>query len=119
MTKSARAAIVEKMIKKKNINFINQAYFFRVSFVQVSFNVIVRLKISGEFLSGANEAHMTFFSQDQRQAKPGILRAQLPRHAAERAPRRSDEVVFLVMAVSIFHDIPSIALSWAGGQVSD
>jgi hypothetical protein len=54
-----------------------------------------------------------------RRDKPGIFRAQLPRHAAERAPRRSDEVVLLVMAVPVFHDIPSIALSRAGGQVSD
>jgi hypothetical protein len=53
--------------------------------------VIVRLKISEEFLSGANEAHLTFFSQDQRQAKPGIFRAQLPRHAAERAFGAGDE----------------------------
>jgi hypothetical protein len=91
------------------------------SFAQVSFNVMVRLKINLPplSLSDANEAHMAFFSQNKRHAKPGILRAQLPRHAAERASCRSDEVVFLVMAVSVFHDIPSIALSWAGGQVSD
>ena len=53
----------------------------------MSFNVIVRLKINLPplSLSCANEAHPAFFSQDQRQAKPDILRAQLPRHAAERA----------------------------------
>ena len=97
------------------------AYFCN-SFAHVSFNVIVRFKTSlpGTLcLSGANEAHMTFFSQDERQAKPSILRAQSPGHAPERAPRRGDEVVFLLMAVSGFHDIPSIALSWACGQVSD
>src|SRR5665213_1392839 len=53
--------------------------------------MIVQLKISGKFLSAANEAHLTFFSQDQRQAEPGIFRAQLPRHAAERAFGASDE----------------------------
>jgi hypothetical protein len=81
--------------------------------------VIVRLKISGESLSGANEAHLTFFSQDKRQAESGILRAQLPGDASKRASSRSDEIVFLVMAVSVFHDIASIALSWICGQVSD
>jgi hypothetical protein len=37
----------------------------------VSFNVIVQLKINLPplSLSRANEAHLTFFSQDQRQAK--------------------------------------------------
>ena len=46
---------------------------------------MVRLKINllPLSLSGANEAHLIFFSQDQRQTKPGIFRAQLPRHAAE------------------------------------
>jgi hypothetical protein len=43
----------------------------------------------------------------------------LPGHAAERAACRSDEVVLLMMAISVFHDISNIALSWAGGQVSD
>lgn len=88
----------------------------------MSLSVMVRFKTGLPVklcLSGANEAHMTFFSQDKRQAESGIFRAQLPRHAAKRAPRRSDEVVFLVMAVSVFHDIPSITLSWACGQVSD
>ena len=42
-------------------------------------------------LSGANEAHMVFFSQDKRQVKPGILRAQLPGHAPERALGTGDE----------------------------
>jgi hypothetical protein len=71
------------------------------------------------FLSDTNEAHMAFFTQDQRQAKPGILRAQLPGHAAERATCRSDEIVLFAMAVSVLHDIPRITLSWACGQVSD
>lgn len=64
---------------------------FCVSFAQVSLSVIVWLKASGESLSRANEAHLAFFPQDQRQAKPGILRAQLPRHAAERAFGAGDE----------------------------
>ena len=42
-------------------------------------------------LAGANEAHLTFFSQDQRQAKPGIFRTQLPGNAAERAFGAGDE----------------------------
>jgi hypothetical protein len=63
------------------------------SFAQVSFNVIVRLKINLPplSLSGAHEAHLTFFSQDQWQAKLGILRAQLSRHAAEGAFGAGDE----------------------------
>jgi hypothetical protein len=70
---------------------MSQAQRFCASFAQVSFDVIVRLKISGESLSDANEAHMTFFSQDKRQAKPGIFRAQLPGNAAERAFGAGDE----------------------------
>jgi len=69
-------------------------YPFCASFAQVSFSVMVRFKTSlpGVLsLSGANEAHMAFFSQDKRQAKPGILRAQLPRHAAERTFGTGDE----------------------------
>jgi len=54
----------------------------------VRFNTSLPGKLS---LSGANEAHMTFFSQDKRQAKPGILRAQLSGHAAERTFGTGDE----------------------------
>jgi hypothetical protein len=54
-------------------------------------------------LTGANQSHMIFFSENERQAKPGIFRAQLARYAAESAPRGSDEIIFFMMSVAVLH----------------
>jgi hypothetical protein len=46
-------------------------------------------------LTGANKAHTIFFSENERQAKPGVFGAELARNAAESALSRSDEIIFL------------------------
>ena len=74
--------------------YLSNLAHFCASFAQVSLGVMVRFNTSLPdrlSLSGANEAHMAFFSHDKRQAKPGILRAQLPGNAAERAFGTGDE----------------------------
>jgi len=56
---------------------------------------MVRLKTGGEPLSGGNEAHTIFFSQNQRQAQSRIFSANLASHATERSASWRDEVIRL------------------------
>ena len=62
---------------------------------------------------------MAVFSEHQRQPEFCIFRADLAGHTAKRPARRRDEIIFLVMSVSILHGICNITLSWLAGQVPD
>ena len=72
-----------------------------------------------EILSGTDKAHSSILTEDQWQAEPCIFRAQLPRHASKRLSCRGDEIIFLVLAVAVLHDIPNLTLSSDVVQVPD
>jgi hypothetical protein len=74
-----------------SINFL--AVVYRYNFKSLS--VTVPSASTPLALTGANKAHMIFFSENERQAKPRVFGAELARNAAESALSRSDEIIFL------------------------
>ncbi len=61
---------------------------------------------------------MIFLSKNEGQSEHGIFNPELAGHAPESALGGSDEIVFLVLAVTVLHGV-NIALSSSGRQVMD